>query len=207
MNFTKPYTFDAWHSHSSGTFVFTLKSLWLQVIENFKGTTMKLRHLLITTCLLTGFGAMAQSTANPETTNPAPEARPAGPMQKMRDMMAKHHARHLEELKTSLKLKPEQDSAWTTFASSMKPHTPDAQDRVDLGKLTTPERIDKMRAIHAQHDAEMQKRGDATKAFYATLSDEQKKTFDQHTAKFMHRMGGEHHAGHGMGHGHVMPKL
>lgn len=163
---------------------------------------MKLRHLLITTCLLTGFGAMAQTAANPDTAGAASETRPIGPMQKMRDMMAKHHARHLEELKTSLKLKPEQDSAWTAFASSMKPHSPDTQERIDMGKLTTPERIDKMKAMHAEHDAEMQKRGDATKAFYATLSDEQKKTFDQHTAKFMHRMGGDHP----MRHGHMMPK-
>lgn len=164
---------------------------------------MKLRHLLITTCLLTGFGAMAQTAVNPDTAGATPETRQTRPMQKMRDMMAKHHARHLEELKTNLKLKPEQDSAWTTFASSMKPHMPDAQDRVDMAKLTTPERIDKMKAMHAQHDAEMQKRGDATKTFYATLSDEQKKTFDQHTAKFMHRMGGEHHAGHA----HMMSKF
>jgi len=163
---------------------------------------MKLRHLLITTALLTGFAAMAQTTANPDTTSPAPEAHPTRPMQKMRDMMVKHRARHLEALKTSLKLKPEQEAAWTTFAGSMKPPVQDAQERVDMTLLSTPERIDKMRALHARHDAEMQKRGDATKAFYASLTDEQKKTFDQHTAKFMHHMGSGHH----MEHGHMMPK-
>jgi len=154
---------------------------------------MKLRHLLITTGLLVSLGAMAQ------TANASADTQPNGPVQKMRDMMVKRHARHLEELKTSLKLQPEQEAAWNTFASTMKPHT--MQERAlsgaDMDKLTTPERIDKMQALQTQHHAEMQKRADATKTFYASLSDAQKKTFDQHTAKFMRRMGHEHHAGPG----------
>jgi hypothetical protein len=63
-----------------------------------------------------------------------------------------------------------------------------------MEKLTTPERIDKMNVLKAQRDAEMQKRNEATRIFYATLSDEQKKTFDQQTAKFMQRT---HQAQHG----------
>jgi periplasmic protein CpxP/Spy len=61
-----------------------------------------------------------------------------------------------------------------------------------MEKLTTPERIDKMRAMRVQRDTEMDKRADATKAFYATLNAEQKKIFD---AEAMNRGGhhGEHH--------------
>jgi len=165
---------------------------------------MKLSHLLISATLLTGLGAMAQTTTTNETPGAAAGMRASGPMQKMHEMMTKRHAKHLEALKASLKLKPEQEIQWTTFAASMKPHSPE-QHRMamaDMDKLTTPERIDKMTAMKTLRDTEMQKRGDATKAFYASLSDEQKKTFDQHTAKFMHRMGDEHHAGPG----HMMHK-
>jgi hypothetical protein len=57
----------------------------------------------------------------------------------------------------------------------------------DMEKLTTPERIDRINALKAQRDVEIKKRHDATQSFYATLSEEQKRTFDQKTAKFMHR--------------------
>ena len=65
-----------------------------------------------------------------------------------------------------------------------------------MEKLTTPERIDQMQALHAQREAEMKKRGDATKTFYAGLTPEQKKTFDAETARFMAGgpgMRGHHH--------------
>jgi periplasmic protein CpxP/Spy len=151
---------------------------------------MKLRHLLITASLLTGLSAMAQTAPTSDTAVTPGGVRQTGPMQKMRDMMGRRHAQDLEALKVSLTLKPEQESQWTAFAASMKVHSPEQQHfaMAEMDKLTAPERIDKMTAWKAQRDAEMQKRGDATKTFYATLSDEQKKTFDQHTGKFMRRM-------------------
>jgi hypothetical protein len=48
-----------------------------------------------------------------------------------------------------------------------------------MQKLTTPERIDRMRAQRAQRDAAMDARSDAVKAFYAQLQPEQQKTFDR----------------------------
>jgi Spy/CpxP family protein refolding chaperone len=45
-----------------------------------------------------------------------------------------------------------------------------------------------MMAFKAQRDTELNKRAEATKTFYAVLSEEQKKIFDQHTAKFMSKM-------------------
>ena len=65
-------------------------------------------------------------------------------------------------------------------------------------KLTTPERIDKMQAHKAERDADMSQRAEATKAFYAQLSAEQKKVFDTETARHMHAPHGD--MGHGMGH-------
>ena len=58
----------------------------------------------------------------------------------------------------------------------------------DMAKLTTPERIDKMKAMRTEHHAvmslEMDKRADATKAFYAVLSPEQQKVFDEKTMRW-----------------------
>lgn len=105
----------------------------------------------------------------------------------MHEHKAERHASRLNELKTRLKLVAGQESAWKTFAEAMQPPARHAgrMERAAMEKLTTPERIDQMQALHAQHDVEMKKRGDATKAFYATLSAEQKKTFDAETTRFV----------------------
>lgn len=104
--------------------------------------------------------------------------------------MAQMHAKHLAELKAKLKITASQEAAWSTFAEAMKPPTElmgQRPDRAELDKLSTPERIDKMRALHKEHmaamEAAMDKRGDATKAFYTTLTPEQKKLFDAEFAK------------------------
>jgi Zn-finger nucleic acid-binding protein len=59
-------------------------------------------------------------------------------------------------------------------------------DRAEIDKLTTPERLDKMRELRKQRDAQMDKRDEATRTFYATLSAEQKKIFDANTARPFH---------------------
>lgn len=89
------------------------------------------------------------------------------------------------ELKAQLKITPAQESAWTTYTSAMAPPADlmaKRPDPAELAKLTTPERIDKMKALRAQHMSEMtaamDKRGEATKALYAALTPEQQKAFD-----------------------------
>lgn len=101
---------------------------------------------------------------------------------KMKARMAKRQA----ELKAALKITAAQEAAWTTFTTAMVPPArPMAQrpTREDMAKLSTPERIDKMKAMRTEHHAvmslEMDKRADAVKAFYATLTPEQQKVFDE----------------------------
>ena len=154
---------------------------------------MKRRHILISTSLLLGLSAFAQSPPVAESQVPAAgitHMHNQGMMQKMRDMKGHRHVQHLEALKTALKILPEQNTNWAAFASSMKPTGPRQDKRFleDIDKLTTPERIDKMMAFKAQRDTELNKRAEATKTFYAVLSEDQKKIFDQHTAKFMSKM-------------------
>ena len=118
--------------------------------------------------------------------------------QRYQERMAQRQA----ALKEKLKLTAAQESAWTQFTAAMQPgERPARPDFKELDKLTTPERIDRMRELRARHSAQADKRGEAVKTFYAALSPEQQKTFD---AEF-HRQGpGKHRGGrdHGGMHGH-----
>lgn len=103
---------------------------------------------------------------------------------------AEYRARHLATLKDQLQLTPAQEPAWTAFTASMQPGERTARlDRQGMEQLTTPERIDRMRALRAQHAAEADRRGEATKAFYAALTPAQQKTFDARAVRGQHRMG------------------
>ncbi len=114
---------------------------------------------------------------------------------KMQAMMVKRQA----VLKAQLKLTPAQEGAWTTYTTAMKPLADKMlaarPDQAEFAKLTTPERIEKMKALRAQHQGEMSaamdKHGEATKAFYAALTPEQQKIFDVAAMQ-----------GQGKGHGH-----
>lgn len=160
--------------------------------------------------LLTAAGASAMAQTAPVTPVPAPAAMGAAghhgermgrhdPAQ-MQAMMAKRHA----DMKATLKITPAQDGAWTAFTAAMQPPVhgvrPTAEQRAEMDKLTTPERIDKMRAMRTQRMAEMNatmdKRGAATKTFYAALSAEQQKTFDaEHKKSGLHGGRGQHGGG------------
>jgi Spy/CpxP family protein refolding chaperone len=101
---------------------------------------------------------------------------------RMQAMMEKRDAL----LKAQLKLTPAQDGAWKAFVDARKPAAPAANmqrpDPVELAKLTTPERLDKMKALREEHlktmTAAMTKHDEATRAFYAALTPEQQKVFD-----------------------------
>ena len=163
--------------------------------------------------LLAGAGLYASAqTAAPA---PAPGAEQHrgmmgqhGPMDpaKMHEAMAKRHAQHMADFKTVLRITPAQEGAWNAFTASMTPpaggmmaHNPEdrAKMRAEFEKLSTPERLEKMRALRTGHqakmNAEMDKHLAAVKTFYAALSPEQQKVFD-----ITHKRMAERHMGHGM---------
>ena len=115
------------------------------------------------------------------------EQRHAQRMERMHKRMAERQA----QLKAELKLSPEQEAAWSAFVArtAPEPRGPMAGAREDWSKLTTPQRLDKMQALRAERDAQMAKRIDATKSFYAALTPEQQKVFDAQAH------GGFRHAG------------
>ena len=153
-----------------------------------------LNRLVLAGLLATvGASAMAQNAPAPAPGTPAPTAtgQPAGsPGQrwghhdpaKMQAMIAKRQA----DMKAKLRITAVQEGAWTSFTAAMQPDRPGNRltptQRAEFDKLPTPERIDKMRTLHTQHMADkrsaMDKRGEATKTFYAVLTPEQQKVFD-----------------------------
>jgi periplasmic protein CpxP/Spy len=185
---------------------------------NFKNT-------LIATSIAAGlFGASAFAVAqNADGSGPRAEMR-ADCMTKgdsagkhRADRMAKmekHMAERQAKLKADLKLAPEQEAAWSAFVARTAPEPrmmggKDGAKREDWSKLTTPERLDKMQARHAERAEHMAKRIEATKSLYASLTPEQQKTFDAQSMRGFQRAGmkgGKHHMGkhdhsHGLGEG------
>lgn len=147
---------------------------------------------------------LAQSTAPaPAPTQAATQANAATPnerpMRRMPDraQMQKRMAQHQAQLKQKLELSAAQEPAWNTFIATMQPGERPARlerlGREEMQKLTTPERIERMRAQRTQRQAEADKRTNAVLAFYAELNPAQQKTFDAQTARYQHHMGGKDH--------------
>jgi periplasmic protein CpxP/Spy len=167
----------------------------------------RLKPVLLASLLAVGASAafaQAAPPAAPGATQAQPQAH-RGMRHDQRDpaKMQQHMAKREADLKAKLKIEPSQEAAWTSFTTAMKPPADWAARRdtmrAEMQKLTTPERIDRMKAMRAQRDAEMDKRAQATKDFYAVLTPDQKKTFD---SRAMMGRGGEHRGSrHGGRHG------
>ncbi len=150
------------------------------------------KHLMATGLLAAlGFSAVAQTPPPAGAPAPRHERMARHDPAKMQEHMAKRQA----ELKAKLQITGAQEGAWNAFTSAIKPPAdrPARPDRAEFAKLTTPERIDRMQAMKVRRDAEMAKRADATKTFYAALSPDQQKVFDTETL----RMGAHMHRQHG----------
>lgn len=137
----------------------------------------------------------SDASAMPDRSMPmraAPERermRGEGQEQRM-ERWQQRRAEHMAQFKADLQLTPAQESAWTDFTAAMQPGQRHARldPREGMENLTTPERIDRMRAVRIQRAAEADRRGDAVKAFYAALSAPQQKTFDLQMRKMQERM-------------------
>jgi periplasmic protein CpxP/Spy len=141
-----------------------------------------------------GLAAMAQAPAPAPATTPPAGTAPAQPMmrgepgrmdaqrmERFRAHAEERRASRLAELKAQLRVTAAQEGAWTTWTGAMRPPAAgqfQRPRRAELLALTTPERIDRMRQLRTQRSAEMDRRGEATKAFYGALTQEQKRVFD-----------------------------
>jgi Spy/CpxP family protein refolding chaperone len=110
-----------------------------------------------------------------------------GSPEQMKERFAKRQA----ELHDKLKLTPAQEPAWNTFAGRMKPEErPARPDRAEMEKLSAPERMERMLAMMKQGEQRMADRLAAVKEFYAVLTPEQQKTFNEQFGP------GRHHGHH-----------
>ncbi|HEX9171943.1 MAG TPA: Spy/CpxP family protein refolding chaperone [Telluria sp.] len=112
-----------------------------------------------------------------------PEQRQARHAERMAQRQAKLH--------DLLKLTPAQEPAWAAYVAASKPlAAPTQADRQAWSSLSAPARLEKRIALQKQHIAVMESHLAALKTFYAQLTPEQKKLFDQHA---------QHHGGYGRG--------
>jgi len=153
------------------------------------------RHILAAG-LIAAAGLSAAIAQVPPTAPAGGPGRDPARMEQFRAKMEQRMAQRLGELKQKLAITPAQEGAWSAWTASLKPTPHQRPDRAEFERLTTPERIDRMRALRAQRNADMDKRMDATKTFYGALGADQKKVFDAESVRFLAGGRGGHH-GHG----------
>lgn len=152
--------------------------------------TRSFRKHFIAATVIAGacFGAAQAQTSPSAPANPPQQGRHFDPAR-----MAARVNQHLADLKQKLQISAAQESAWTSFSTAMQPPANvQRPDRQALSAMTTPERLDQMRAMRDRRNAEMDRRADATKTFYAQLTPDQKKTFDTETARMFQGGHGKH---------------
>lgn len=99
------------------------------------------------------------------------------------------------ELHDKLKLNANQETAWKTYISKVGPLMPtDRPDRAEMEKLSAPERMEKMLGFMKDRENRMSTATAATKEFYAVLTPEQQKIFNE---AFPGRGYGRHRRGPG----------
>lgn len=108
--------------------------------------------------------------------------------------MAEKRAEHQAQLHAALKLDASQQPAWDAFvASQAMPRRGDRMarpDRAALAQLSAPQRMQRGIERQKQRVARMEQRLAALNSFYAVLTPEQRKVFDE---QVRHRKGGRHH--------------
>ena len=153
----------------------------------------------IAAAVLAACGAVSFAQTAPA---PAPGGQPPMMMRDSRgqldgaERMQRHMERRMERLKRILQITPQQEGAWTAWTSAMRPTARQRPNREEFARLNTPERIDRLKQLRGVRMAEMDRRGDATKTFYAQLTPAQQKAFDEISLRFL-RGGRGHHGPHG----------
>ena len=102
------------------------------------------------------------------------------------------HAQMVEEkmhqLHERLKLNPQQEKSWLMFSEQVKNEDHHKEwDRQKIDSLSTPERLDLMMSHMKKRQERMESHIKAVKTFYAQLTAEQKKSFDESFREFDHK--------------------
>jgi protein CpxP len=101
---------------------------------------------------------------------------------------SEHRAKRQAKLHDALKLTAAQEPAWATFVASARPAAHPARGERGAWKaMPAPQRMEKAIELSKHRTAMMEQRLGALKSFYAVLTPEQQKVFDQHGMRGGHR--------------------
>jgi len=169
-----------------------------------------IRHAALTALAALAAASIAAPAALAQQ---APGARPTPDQMhaRMQAMREAHERQHAQDLRTILRLRPDQEPALTAYLASHQRPMKGPRDRRGApggpggagapgAPMTTTQRLDEMARREAEHTAMQQKHAEALRAFYGALSPEQKQVFD--ALQRMHGRGGHGHGGwgrHGFG--------
>jgi Spy/CpxP family protein refolding chaperone len=104
--------------------------------------------------------------------------------------MEKMHEQHLATLHDKLKLTAQQEPAWKKFTANNPMADKSARpDPAEMAKLNAPQRLEKGIEHMKTMETKMTEHLAALKEFYAVLTPEQQKTFDEQTPRFGDRRG------------------
>lgn len=110
------------------------------------------------------------------------------------ERMKEHFEKRKAALHDKLKLNASQEAAWQTYIGKLGPMEPPKRpDRAEIDKLSAPERMDKMLASMKEGEKRLVDASAATKEFYAVLTPEQQKIFNEEFGR------GFGHGGHRRG--------
>ena len=112
-------------------------------------------------------------------------------------MREAHEQQRMADLRTVLRLRPDQEPALTAFLQARRPPKMDGRRGPQEQAMTTPQRLDEMARRDAEHTAEGRRRADALRTFYAALSPDQRQVFDALTRLQGPRGPGGMHGGRG----------
>ncbi len=160
--------------------------------------------------LLAGLVAGTTATAFAQTAQPAQPVQadaPAAAHERKGPQMRGQHApgdhqaarsKRQAELKQQLQITSAQEPAWNLFTASMLTDARPSPrpDRDAKSAMTTPQRIERMRAMRSERDAAMDRRADATLKLYAALTPDQQTVFDTRMARQDARHGPHGHGQH-----------
>jgi len=160
-------------------------------LSPLKGNSMKLRTKLalglISTVFAIGVATAASHDGKMHGKKHEMDCDGMGMMQghMMKDPVATAN-KHLSELKAKLKLTKDQEPAWQTFSDQVNAQAKNMASMHDKMKgdmqnmpMTMPDRMAMMADMMKERAQNMTAMADAVKTFYATLTPEQKNTFDK----------------------------
>jgi len=135
-------------------------------------------HRPLLAALLAMGGAVAWAQTAPAAQEAPAQTQPS---------MAERHARLMTEMKAALKIAPEQESAWNTYATALQPSIQPERPFLSnpkFDKLPASERIEALQKYRAERDVQIERREAATKAFYTQLTPEQQQIFDAQMRRY-----------------------